>query len=375
MLSEQDYSGDRMMGKSDQRGTGKMAIMRHGCAFILVILAVLAIILPVTAAPAETPMSSSEISIRQTHLGWIALTREAEMNAALTYIYPLYETDTTRLDALVKDFKKQEALIPAVNSREGFDNITRDMRSITAQFQNESEVQMTRGHGNQRDLSQKIGAATTNNPYIGEKKAAYWDTRRTRQIADYDTWVLSSQVSLDLLKKQGFDTAQSQRSLDVIASKRPDLVAALESKDEGRILSFNAVLLPLTQAFGQQVVEAQNQVSDGERTRFFIDQGYRAVSRADAMNADLTVILLDIGPPEPALKKVKTDLTATSRALNTGNLPLAKTPLTLVKKDLKDLSATYRDIANSQDLPVNLTASLRSMVIALDSTADQMEVI
>ena len=352
-----------------------MAMMRQEYAFTLVLLAVFVLCLPVTAAPADTPMSTSEISIRQAHLGWMALTREAEMNAAVAYIYPLFETDTARLDALVKDFKKQEALIPAVNSRAGFANITREMRSLTAQFRNESEIQMTRGHGNQKDLSQKIVAATTNNPYILEKKAAYWDTRRTRQLADYDTWVLSSQGSLDLLKKQGYDTATSQRSLDVIASKRPDLVSALESKDEDRILSFNGVLRPLTQTFGQQVAETQNQVSEGERTRFFIDQGYRAVSRADAINGDLTVILLDIGPPEPALKKVKTDLTATSRALNTGNLPLAKTPLTLVKKDLKDLSATYRDIANSQDLPANLTASLRSMVIALDNTADQMEVI
>ena len=114
-----------------------------------------AICLPVAAAPADTPMSPSEISIRQAHLGWISLTREAEMNAAVTYIYPLYETDTTRLNALVTDFKKQEALIPAVNTRAGFDNITREMRSMTAQFRNESEVQMTRGHGNQKDLSQK----------------------------------------------------------------------------------------------------------------------------------------------------------------------------------------------------------------------------
>ncbi len=347
-------------------------MMRHRCVYILVFLAVLVICYPVTAAPDNTPMSPGEISIRQAHLGWMALTREAEMNAAITYIYPLYGTDTFRLDALVKDFKKQEPLIPMVNSREGFDNLTREMRSITAQFRNESEVQMTRGHGNQNDLSRKTGAASINNPHIEEKKAAYWSTRRTRQLADFDAW-MGSQGSLDLLKKQGYDTAASQRSLDVIASKRPDLVAALESKSDDRILSMNGILLPLTQGFGQQVAETQNQVSDGERIQFFIDQGYRAVSRADAINGDLTVILLDIGPPEPALKKVKTDLTATSRALNTGNLPLAKTPLTLVKKDLKDLSATYRDIANSQNLPANLTASLRSMVITLDTTADQME--
>ena len=88
----------------------------------------------------------------------------------------------------------------------------------------------------------------------------------------------------------------------------------------------NGILLPLTQAFGQQVAETQNQVSDGERIQFFIDQGYRAVSRADAINGDLTVILLDIGPPEPALKKVKTDLTGNQPGLKYRKSPACKDP-------------------------------------------------
>lgn len=136
----------------------------------------------------------------------------------------------------------------------------------------------------------------------------------------------------------------------------------------------NAVIPPLTRELGRQVQVSQTRVSEAERIQFSVDLGYRAVYRADAINQDLTAILLDIGPPVPALKKLKTDLVATSRALNTGNLPLAKTPLTLVKKDLKDLSATYRDIASSQDLPPDLTANLRSMVITLDTAADRMGV-
>jgi hypothetical protein len=248
------------------------------------------------------------------------------------------------------------------------------MRSITVEFRNETGIQMAKGHGKPADLSQKITAATINNPYIDEKKAAYWDTRRTRQLADFDAWARASQSSLDTLRNRGYDTAAPQRTLDVIASKRPDLQSALESKSDDRIIAVNGVILPLTRELGQQVQESQTRVSEAERIQFSVDQGYRAVYRADAINQDLTAILLDIGPPEPALKKLKTDLVATTRALNTGNLPLAKTPLTLVKKDLKDLSATYRDIASSQDLPPDLTASLRSMVITLDAAADRMGV-
>lgn len=350
-----------------------MALKRSAWSCLSVLL--VAAILCITGAGASTdsPLTQSEVSILQAHMAWSALEREAEMNAAVATIYPLYETDTTRLSGLLSDFKKQEALIPVTETRAGFANLTREMRAITSQFRNETATQMANGHGNPADLTLAVRAATANNPWIEEKKTAYWNTRKTRQLADFDTWVLSSQNSLDSLQVQGYDTAPSQRTLDVIIARRPDLVAAFESKNEAQVNSANAVILPLTRQLAEQADAAQAQVSEGERMQFQVDLGYRAVYRADSINADLTTILLDIGPAEPALKKVKADLLVTSRTLRTGNLPLARTPLSLVKKDLKDLSAAYRDIANSADLPPDLTATLRSMVLTLDNTANQME--
>ena len=60
------------------------------------------------------------------------------MNAAITYIYPLYSTDTSHLNELLLEFREQEALIPETTGREDFENITARMRAITAEFQNES---------------------------------------------------------------------------------------------------------------------------------------------------------------------------------------------------------------------------------------------
>lgn len=350
-----------------------MAVMRSGC-IIITLLLMAALVIPGAIATADDPLSSSEISIRQSHLAWVSLTRETEMNAAITYIYPLYSTDTSRLTVLLGEFKKQEALIPSTTTQAGFDNITREMRAVTAQFRNESGIQMTTGYGKWDDLTLKVRAATTNNPYIGEKRAAYWSTRRTNQLKDFDAYVVESQVSLDNLKKQGYDTTAAQRSLDVIGSKRPAVVEALESHSEDSILTTNEGILTLTRQLEQEVVDAQGQVSDAKKMEFLIEQGYRAVARADRINNDLRMILLDIDPVESTTKKVKVDLAATKTMLGTGNLPVAKTPLSLVKKDLKDLSMAYRDIANAADLPPALTTTLRSMVITLDNTADQMEV-
>jgi hypothetical protein len=351
-----------------------MTTQRSGVFLLFLILSAVLLCLPAAAASPYVPLSPSEIGIRQAHLSWSALTRDAEMDAAVTYIYPLYETDATRLTTLLAEFRAQEALIPATTTRTGFDNITQEMRYITTAFRNETEIQMDRGQGKWDVLTQKVRTATINNPYIDEKKAAYWNLRRENQLSDFDAWMLSAQESLDTLNRLGYDTAAAQRTHDVLASKRPDLVAALESKSDDRIASMNLVLLPLSQQLGQQVAEAQGKVSDAEKIQFLIDVGNRAVARADTINNDLTAILLEIGPAEPALKKVKIDLTATSKMLATGNLAVTKTPLSLVKKDFKDLSMAYRDIANSADLPPDMTATLRALVITLDSTADQMEV-
>jgi hypothetical protein len=349
-----------------------MTVLRSGVSLILVVLGLALLCLPVVAA--SSPMSTSETGIRQAHLSWVALTRDVEMNAAITYVSPLYETNSTRLITLYSDFKALETRIPATTTQGGFDNLTQEMRSLTAAFRDELAVQMTRGHGKWDDLTLKVRAATTNNPYISENQAAYWDIRRTNQLRDFDAWVLYSQESLDSLGTQGYPVAAAQRTHDVIVSKRPDLVSALESKNEDRILSVNQVILPLSQQLGQQVADAQAQVSGREKTRFYIDQGYRAVYQADMISNGITEILLDIGPAEPALKKVKTDLTATDSLLTSGNLALTKTPLSLVKTDLKTLSMEYRDIASTANLPPDLTAALRALVITLENTSDQMEV-
>lgn len=345
---------------------------RTGTALLLLFL-LLAISTPAAAVQDDATLSESEIAIRQSHMTLVAFTQETEMGAAITYIYPLYNTDTTRLNSLLVEFKEQESRIIRATTRAEFSNITSRMRAITDEFRTETDLQMTKGYGKPDDLAMQVGKATAGNPHIEEKRLAYWNTRRTSQIRDFDAWVLESQGVLDTLEKEGYDTARAQRTLDVFVSKRPVVVSALESKSDDRIVAANQVTLPLSRELGQQVAEAQGKVSKAERMQFLVDQGNRAVSRADATNLELTKIILDIGAAEPVTRTLKIDLAETGRILKTGNLPLAQTPMTRVKKDLKDLSMAYRDIANTADLPADLTASLRALIITLDTTADEME--
>ncbi len=349
--------------------------MQHPSRSILFLLLLSLVILaaPAAADTAGTPLLANELAIRQAHMDLVSYTREVEMNAAITYIYPLRMTDTARLNALLAEYRAEEAKIKSASTMEEFENITRSMRAITEEFRTGMNLQMEKGYGKPNDLAIAVHGATINNPYIEQRKAAYWTARKTGQLADFDAYVRESQASLDTLKAGGFPVAPAQRTLDVLASKRPVLVAALDARSEERIAAAGDVILPLSVDLGTQAEGAQGEVSEAERMQFYIDQGYRIVSRADALNLELTKILLDIGPAETATRSLKQDLSIARRYLDTGSIGLARNPMTMIKKDLKDLSMDYRAIANSADLPPELTATLRTLVITIDNAADAME--
>ena len=294
------------------------------------------------------------------------------MAAAITYIYPLYGTDTIRLDSLLAEFRELEAEIPGTTTREGFDNLTLAMRETTAQFRNETVVQMTTGHGKSAELAAQAGKATAGNPWIEDKKKTYWTVRKTSQLAAFDAWAAGARESLDILESRGYDTSRARRTLDVIAAKRPEVVTALDSQSEDRIAAVDTAISPLMEQLMEQTTAAQGEVSEAERMQFMIDQGYRAVYRADSMNGELLPVLLDIGAAEDATRKLKGDLAVANRYLATGNLASVKNPLRLTKTDLKDLSMAYRDIANTADLPADTASALRALVITLDRAADQV---
>lgn len=346
-------------------------IFRISLPLLLLVLVLLSC--PAAADTGNGALPAGEVAIRQAHMDLVAYTRECEMRAAIDYISPLRMTDTARLTALLSGFKDQEARIPEASTREEFENITRQMRSITGEFRNETALQMEKGYGKPNDLALAIRTSTINNPYIEQRRAAYWTVRRTSQLAEFDSYAGSAQASLDTLQARGYPVESAQRALDVLVSRRPLLQSALDAKSEERIISAGDVILPLSEDLGEETARSQEQVSEAEKMQFYVDQGYRIAYRADALNMELTRALLDIGPAEDTTRRLKQDLSLASRLLGTGSLGLAKNPMTLVKKDIKDLSMDYRDLASSADLPPDLSATLRTLVVSLNNAADSME--
>lgn len=323
-------------------------------------------------AAANDGSISDTVAIRQAHLAWTALDKEYEFSTAIMYCNTLYGSDTAEMSRLLAEFRKQETRIKDTATSTEVDALIDDMRNTTRQFRDETFSVMTKGQGKWDVLESQILDAKNNNPYIVQKKDQYWTVRTTAQLAAFDTWVREGQDRLDVLKAQGFDTTTAQRSLDVFASRKPAVNAALAAKSETSVRSANQLIQPLSQDFIQKLTEVQEQVPDTVRFQFFIDQGYRATALCDKANAELIPILLDIDDAEALVKKTKNDLTNAQRMLNTGSLENTKTPLRLVQKDLSDLAQVYRDIASTMDLGTELNAELNTLALRLDNTADQM---
>lgn len=327
---------------------------------------------PVIAAPGDTVSADHHIAVRQAHLAWVALEKDVEMNAALTYVSTRYYTDTAYMSDLLAAFRDAEARIPAARTDADLDRIIADFRQITRLFRNDSQAQMVAGQGSWAEQNSQILKATANNPYIAEKKNLYWSTRTTGQLSDFDTWAKEAQAELNSLKTKGYDTTKAQRARDVTVAGRPDLKAALESRSEERVNAASEVILSLSMDYVSSVEETRHQVPDDTRIRFLLDQAERAVGKADQLNADTMVVILDIGAAEPSLSQLKEDIGATRLLLNAGRLESAKKNMPVIKKDFTDLAQAYRDIASRANLPPDLSRALGAMAVALDNSAGQM---
>jgi hypothetical protein len=348
-----------------------MGRVRFWSIAALILLAA-AITLPATAAAAAADTGAHHLAIRQAHLAWTALEKDLEMDAALTYVSTRYNTDTARMAALLKDFRSAESRISSAPNDASVDRIIADIRQITRQFRDETRIQMGVGQGSWDELNRKIRLATSGNPYIEEKKNLYWSTRKTGQLSDFDSWISNAQTELTSLNAKGYDTARAQRALDVTSSKRPDLQAALDAKDESRAGAAAGLIFNLSSEYVARAGEIGQQVPDDIRIWSLLEQADRAVAKADRLNADTIRITLDLGAAEPALASLKDDVVTTKRLLASGKLETARKNLPLIKKDLTDIAEGYRSIARSANLPPDLAVALNAMAITLDNTANQM---
>ncbi|MFA4877587.1 MAG: hypothetical protein WC586_09240 [Methanoregula sp.] len=341
-------------------------------SIVTIIFLAISLAVPACAAAGDVPLSDHHLAVRQVHLAWTALETDLGMNAALAYIGTRYNTDTTQMAGLLAEFRNAEARIPSARTDAEVNSIITNLQQITRRYKSEVSAQMGAGQGSWGELNAQITLATSNNPYIQEKKNLYWSTRANGQLADLDSWAGAVQADLDALRARGYDTTKAQRALDVTLASRPQLQAALELKNEDQVSAAAGNLYILSSDYVARVTETRQQVPDNAGIALFLEEADRIVTRADRLNTDTIRITLDIGAAESDLSRLKNDIVATKRLLAAGKLDSAKKNLLIIKKDLTDLAGAYRDIATTANLPPDLSGALSMTAVSLDNTADRV---
>ena len=337
-------------------------------------LAVLAIVLciPVQAAGTGPSVPDNQVPVQQAYLAWMAEETDAEMGAAVMYVEPLPGADTSTMISLLSDFRNARPAIGSMASRPDLENLTRRMQEIATRFNEETKNQTLARGGTMKDLQVQTGNAVDRNPYVVMKKDAYWATRTTRQMEDFDLWVMQTQGTLNTLQAQGYPVAETQPYLDRFSGLKSELKSSLDSKDFDRADAAALSVRDRSLEVTGRIQDLQGQVPEDKKTGFRIDEATRVIALADRINNQLTEQILDIGAADPVLLKTKDDLRLAQGALNGGQMGLASSYLLLIKKDYNDLAAAYRDIAVSTSLPEGMADVLNTMAITLGDTADRI---
>ena len=340
----------------------------------LLCLALLIIItcVPVHAADSGSSAADSILPIRQAHLAWMAEVTDAEMVATISYVETLFGADTSTLSSLHSDFSQAKSAISSLTSLPALNNQTSRMQKTALAFNRETINQTNAHQGKITDLQAQIGKAVNANPYISMKKDAYWATRSTKQLDDFDIWVLQTQNTLNTLQAQGYTVTDTQPYLDRFASLKTDLKSSIDSKDFNRADATALIIRDRSGEISNRIVALQVQVPRDKIAEFRIDEADRVIARADRINKQLIEQILDIGTADPVLYKMKTDVKTAHVALNGGQTGLVSTQLILIKKDYRDLAAAYRDIAVSASLSDGMADILKATSISLEDTADRI---
>jgi len=343
---------------------------------IIACIAVLAAVLAVPALAAGTDYCylnlDNSVASQKAHLAWKAAERETGMTASIAYIDTLNGTTTTTLDQFLAQYREQKAQVATLSTRTGLDNLLREMNKVNMQFRQELRDQMKAGHGRPAELKAQADAAVQGNAALVSLESAYWSTRTTGELANFDIRVQRATNVLSNLTAKGYDTTQAQVKLTQITALRGSLESALDSHDHTQIHEVQQQILTLSQELARIVKDLQVKVPHDRRILYHIHEGNRAVVRAEMINADLRSLDIDTLLAEQYTGAAKTSLAAAQAALDANNTGSTKTSLDAARQDLKSLAQVYRDIAGRYKPGATTSSTLTSTAQALDTTAATM---
>ncbi len=213
--------------------------------FVILLLAAIPVL-------AENPVVEDQIAIRHANLDQMHYGLSMLGEGFVAYIAQI-GGDTTKLQSILDDFNaKRDPLLNANTHAEI--NVHMDQaRILIESFIAEYNTQITAKNG--KPAEGLIKAFDNLNQHKDEYDAKidnYWSVRKEKSIEIYDTQLSQAQEFVDWFKTQGYDTTKLQQILDSIDAKQPELIAAIDERNEIKIQGTLADIAIKVQALGTE---------------------------------------------------------------------------------------------------------------------------
>lgn len=348
-----------------------MKIQKIMLTTLIGMLAISMLALPVAAAGIKPGnlLQDNQLNSQIAHITWKSAVIETEMSTSLEYIRALNGTDTNTLSSQLSDIQAKKMQIASLTTAIGISNLNQDIKQINTQFREELRKQMKTGHGNPAELKSLVDAAVHGDASLTSLESSYWATRTSEELADFDLRIQRSQTVIDSLQAKGYDNSTAQAKLGEITDKRSSLESALASHDKTQIDTLQQQIGSLWQQLAAIVKELQVQEPLQEKQILDrINEGNRAVARADMVNADLKALSIDTTLAEQYTASAKANLEAAQAAITAGDPEQAQASVDAVKQDFGNLSQAYRDISQRYQVPEAAASEATATAGALDST-------
>lgn len=180
----------------------------------------------------QFPAMNDAFSVRQAHITWLAAKQEAGMEATISY-FAAINGSHAGLSAVKGRFQDTASALPAIKTGEDLEVILQNLRQITREFRQETQLQLEHEGKSNAELSSALHNAVERNGTVRELEDQYWITRRVSELSSFDQFVRASQESIQVLQEYGYEVTPAQERLNQIAALRGEFSAALRSQDYG----------------------------------------------------------------------------------------------------------------------------------------------
>lgn len=324
----------------------------------------------------DFPILERQVEIRKAHLEWITAIFETSMDGVIRYVDEI-DGDSSELSKLLIDFEVQTGKIGTLTTHIALNNAIRQLIQITSDFGIETRRQMSDNNGKYLELLNSIKSELEkeeNKVVLDDLNDRYWRTRKTNALVIFDIHVERAQKILNKLN-DSYDIDEAQKKLEEIVDIRSELEAALDERDNSKILQVYLEILALSKELGKIVIDLQVKIPIERILEYWISVGDPILKRIDTIISELDTLEIDVTELREIHSKAENDLEKAKDAFDDEprNLEGAIDALRDLKTDFIELRKAYEELVFGGVISGNMKIKVESTSDDLGDTVEDME--